>query len=82
MLWDFQKIFENFDLFLSRPNCVFWRALPLTVIMYWRPFLGTFWKTLKKNAFFGARSPSPLLCIGAEGTFRKILGLVGQKRIS
>ena len=32
--------------------------------------------------FFGARSPSKLVYIGAEGAFRKILGSVGQKWIS
>ena len=44
-----------------------------------RPFLGTFWKILTKNCvFFGARSPSKLVYIRAEGAFRKILGSVGQ----
>ena len=47
------------------------------------PFLGTFWKILtKKTRFFGARSPSKLVYIGAKGAFRKILGSVGQKWIS
>ena len=32
--------------------------------------------------FFGARSPSKLVYIGANGAFRKILGSVGQKWIS
>ena len=32
--------------------------------------------------FFGARSPSKIAFIGAEGAFRKILGSVGQKWIS
>ena len=36
----------------------------------------------KKIAFFGARSPSKLVYIGAQGAFRKILGSVGQKGIS
>ena len=36
----------------------------------------------KKNRAFGARSPSKLVCIGAEGAFRKILGSVGQQWIS
>ena len=36
----------------------------------------------KKNAFFGARSPSNLVYIGAKGAFRKILGSVGQNWIS
>ena len=36
----------------------------------------------KKIAFFGARSPSKLVYIGAESAFRKILGSVGQKWIS
>ena len=35
----------------------------------------------KKSRFFGARSPSKLVYIGAEGAFRKILGSVGQKWI-
>ena len=36
----------------------------------------------KKMRFFGARSPSKIASIGAEGAFRKILGSVGQKWIS
>ena len=36
----------------------------------------------KKSRFFGARSPSKLVYIEAEGAFRKILGSVGQKWIS
>ena len=36
----------------------------------------------KKQRFFGARSPSKLVYIGAKGAFRKILGSVGQKGIS
>ena len=32
--------------------------------------------------FFGARSPSKIAFIGAEGAFRKVLGSVGQKWIS
>ena len=36
----------------------------------------------KKSRFFGARSPSKLVYIGAKGAFRKILGSVGQKWIS
>ena len=36
----------------------------------------------KKMRFFGARSPSKIAYIGAEGAFRKILGSVGQKWIS
>ena len=36
----------------------------------------------KKLRFFGARSPSKLVYIGAKGAFRKILGSVGQKWIS
>ena len=32
--------------------------------------------------FFGARSPSKLVYVGAKGAFRKILGSVGQKWIS
>ena len=48
-----------------------------------KPFLGTFLKIVtKKLRFFGARSPSKLVYIGAEGAFRKILGSVRQKWIS
>ena len=36
----------------------------------------------KKSRFFGARSPSKLVYIGAKGAFRKILGSVGQKWLS
>ena len=36
----------------------------------------------KKLRFFGARSPSKLVYIGAKDAFRKILGSVGQKWIS
>ena len=36
----------------------------------------------KKSRFFGARSPSKLVYIGAKGAFRKILGSVGQNWIS
>ena len=36
----------------------------------------------KNRVFFGARSPSKLVYIGAEDAFRKILGSVGQKWIS
>ena len=36
----------------------------------------------KKSRFFGARSPSKLVYIGAAGAFRKVLGSVGQKWIS
>ena len=46
-------------------------------------FLGTFWKILtKKSRFFGVRSPSKLIYIGAAGAFRKFLGSVGKKWIS
>ena len=45
-----------------------------------------FWHFLKnfdkKSRFFGARSPSNLVYIGAQGAFRKILGSFGQIRIS
>ena len=46
-----------------------------------------FWALFEKFGqkiafFFGARSPSKLAYIGAKGTFRKILGSVGQKWIS
>ena len=49
-----------------------------------KPFLNTFWKILTKKSrfFFGARSPSKLVYIGAKGAFKKILGSVGQKWIS
>ena len=45
---------------------------------------GRFLKKLDKKIafFFGARSPSKLVYIGAEGALRKILGSVGQKWIS
>ena len=40
-------------------------------------------KILTKNSvFFGARSPSKLVYIGAKGAFRKILGSVCEKWIS
>ena len=39
-----------------------------------------FWQ--KNRIFFGTRSPSKLLYIGAKGAFRKILGSVGKKWIS
>ena len=39
-----------------------------------------FWQ--KNSVFFGARSPSKVVYIGAKGAFRKILGSVGQKWIS
>ena len=46
-------------------------------------FWALFGKFLQKNRVcFGAHSPSKLVYIGAKGTFRKILGSVGQKRIS
>ena len=43
-----------------------------------KAFLGTFWKTLtKKLRFFSARAlPSKLVCSGAKGALRKILGSV------
>ena len=48
-----------------------------------KAFLGSFRKTLtKKLRFFGARSPSELVWIGAKGVFRKILRSVSQKWIS
>ena len=46
-------------------------------------FWALFEKFWQKNCvFFGARSPSKLVYIGAEGAFRKILGSVRQKWIS
>ena len=62
----------------SAPQANFWKKKVK------KPFLGTFWKILtKKNrVFFGARSPSKLVYIGAKGAFRKILGSVGQQWIS
>ena len=37
-----------------------------------KAILGSFWKILtKKSHFFGARSPSKLVYIGAQGAFRK-----------
>ena len=45
---------------------------------------GHFLKNFDKKIafFFGARSPSKLVYVGAKGAFRKILGSVGQKWIS
>ena len=45
---------------------------------------GHFLKNFDKKIafFFGARSPSKLVYIGAKSAFRKILGSVGQKWIS
>ena len=46
-----------------------------------KAFLGTFWKILtKKLRFFGARSPSKLVNIGAKGAFRKML-MVGRPKV-
>ena len=36
----------------------------------------------KSCVFFGARSPSNLVYVGAKGAFRKNVGSVDQKRIS
>ena len=38
--------------------------------------------TKKSRFFFGARFPSNLVYIGAQGAFRKILGSVGKNWIS
>ena len=45
---------------------------------------GNFLKNVYKKLgfFFGARFPSKLVYIGAEGTSRKILGFVNQKWMS
>ena len=46
-------------------------------------FFGHFLENFdKKTRFFGARSPSKLVYIGAQGAFRKILGSIGKKWIS
>ena len=66
---DFQKKFENFDdlfFFLGRPNWFFDWFFELS-------------QSTVLPVFFGARTPSKLVYIGA---FRKILGSVGQKWIS
>ena len=81
---DFRKIFQNFDDLFFRSTKLIFRALPK---YYFAPILGRFWalfeKFWQKNCvFFGARSPSDLVYIGAKGAFRKILGSVGQKWIS
>ena len=49
-----------------------------------KPFFWHFLKNVDKKIafFFGARSPSKLVYIGAQGAFRKIVGSVGQKWIS
>ena len=49
-----------------------------------KDFFGHFLENFdKKNrVFFGARSPSKLVYIGAKGALRKILGWVGKKWIS
>ena len=79
---DFQKIFQNFDdlFFLGRPNCFSELSQSTVLPLYWAGF----WKkTLtKKSLFFGARSPSKLVYIGAQSALRKVLGSVGQKWIS
>ena len=85
------KILTTF--FLGRPNWFFELSqssvLPLFWLSFWKKnsqksrfwaLFKTFWQ--KKLRFFGARSPSTLVFIGAKGAFRKILGSVGQKWIS
>ena len=61
----------------SAPQANFWKNSQKAVF-------GNFLKNFDKKIafFFGARSPSKLVYIGAEGAFRKILGSVRQKWIS
>ena len=62
---DFQNLF-------FRSTEVIFRALPKHGLVPVLAFLGTFWKILtKKSRFFGARSPSKLVYIGAKGALRK-----------
>ena len=60
----------------SAPQANFWKKQSK------KPFF--FLKNFDKKIafFFGARSPSKLVYIGAKGAFGKILGSVGQKWIS
>ena len=64
---NFPKFWRPF-FFLGRPNWFF--ELSQSTVL---PLL---------CVFFGARSPSKLVYIGAKGAFRKILGSVRQKWIS
>ena len=61
----------------SAPQANFWKNSQKS--RFWALF-EKFWQ--KKSRFFGARSPSKLVCFGAKGAFRKILVSVGQKWIS
>ena len=81
----FSKILTTF-FFLGRPNWFFELSQSTVLPLFWQSFLRRrqifekFWQ--KNSIFFGARSPSKLVYIGAKGAFRKILGSVGQKGIS
>ena len=68
---NFPKFWQPF--FLGPPNWFFELPQSTVLPLFWLNFL---------TAFFGARSPSKLVYIGAKGAFRKILGSVGQKWIS
>ena len=82
----FKKKFPKFwrPFFLGRSNWffelfrrqVFEKTVKKNVFGH---FLKNFDK--KNRVFFGARSPSKLIYIGAQGAFRKYLGTVGQKWI-
>ena len=88
--------FDDLFFFLGRPNRFFELSqstvLRLFVLRRRQIFKKTVKKAVfghflknfdkKKCVFFGARSPSKLVYIGAEGAFRKILGSVRQKWIS
>ena len=65
---------------LRRQHILILRAEPTYTGHFWAVF-GHFLKNFDKK-IAGARSPSKLVYIGAEGAFRKILGSVGQKWIS
>ena len=48
-----------------------------------KAFLDTFEKCFPKDRIFLARAPpSKLVCIGAEGSFRKFLGSISQNWLS
>ena len=61
----------------SAPQANFWKNSKKS--RFWALF-EKFWQQVR--FFFGARSPSKLVPIGANGAFRKILGSFGQKWIS
>ena len=58
----------------SAPQANFWKNSQKS--RFWALF-EKFWQ--KNRVFFGARSPSKLVYIGAKGALRKTLGSVGQK---